>query len=829
MNHGLLKKLLPHFIAILLFLIVAVVYCRPVLQGKVLQQHDVTQWKAMAQNSFVYKETHGRFPLWTNSMFSGMPAYQIAMDQKTILSPGIFYYVLTLGLPKPISFFFLACVCFYFLSQVLRVNPYIGIIGSLAYAYATYNPIIIAAGHDTKMQSIAFIPALIGSLILVYEKRYWLGGALTALATALLIGMNHPQIAYYSFLIAFFMTVAYAIQWIRQRDFRHVALSAAIVAVAALTGILTNAVTLFTTFEYAKASIRGGSELAQAGSNATKTGLSKDYALSYSMYKSEPLVMMVPKMFGGSNGLEVPEEESKAIEALQQMPQELGQQLQYNLGSYWGGIGQTSGPPYVGAIICFLTLIGFLVLDTKHKWWILALSVLATLMSWGSYFEGFNTFLLNTLPMYNKFRAPSMTIVIPTFLFCMMAVMTLQKIISNDETKEELWQRYKKGLYLTGGVFAVLLLIYFSADYRSAGDQALLNRVTTAAVPPQVKEYVTTFLSALKDDRQSLFLSSLIRSFFFAAAAAFMIWLRIRKSTSAPVVLGVIGLLSFADVMAIDTRYLNADNYQDEAEYQIAFAPSPQDQQILQDTSYYRVFDIRQGLSVALGMQGAAPSYFHKSIGGYHPAKLSIYQDLIEHQLSKFPASMPVVNMLNTKYIIQGDASGTPTVYTNPDALGAAWFVKAIRFESTPAAVMNALSDFSPRDTAILFSSDQNNVSAQPATDSTASIRLIKNDNDVITYQAAAAANGFAVFSEIFYDKGWTAYIDGKEAPILRANYVLRGLNVPAGNHEIRFEFKPRSYYTGQPISNVAGILVFVLLLLAAWQFYKGRRNVQLK
>jgi hypothetical protein len=313
------------------------------------------------------------------------------------------------------------------------------------------------------------------------------------------------------------------------------------------------------------------------------------------------------------------------------------------------------------------------------------------------------------------------------------------------------------------------------------------------------------------------------------AAAAFIIWLRIRKNTSVPIVLGVIGLLSFADVMAIDTRYLNADNYQDEAEYQSVFTPSPQDQQILRDTSYYRVFDIRQGLSVALGMQGAAPSYFHKSIGGYHPAKLSIYQDLIEHQLSKFPASMPVVNMLNTKYIIQGDASGNGTVYTNPDALGAAWFVKALRFENSSVNVMNALSNFSPHDTAVLFSADQNKVPSQPGTDSTARIRLIKNDNDVVTYQSAAAANGFAVFSEIFYDKGWTAYIDGKETPIIRTNYVLRGLNVPAGNHDIRFEFKPRSYYTGQPISNIAGILIFVFLLLAAWQLYKSRRNVQPK
>lgn len=822
MNKGIFQKILPHLIAVIIFLVVAVVYCAPVLQGKVLQQHDVTQWKAMAQNSYQYKETHGHFPLWTNGMFSGMPAYQIAMESRHSVSPGLFYYVLTLGLPKPISFFFLACVCFYFLSQVLRVNPYVGIIGALAYAYATYNPVIIAAGHDTKMLSIGMIPALIGSLILVYEKNYWIGGALTALSTALLIGMNHPQIAYYTFLIALFMTVGYAIHWVKQKDFKHLLVAGAIVIAAGAAGLLTNAVSLFTTSEYAKASIRGGSELANKESNFTKTGLSKEYAFDYSMYKTEPFVMMVPKMYGGSGGLEVAEEDSKAIEVLQQMPQELAQQLQYNLGSYWGGIGVTAGPPYIGSIICFLALIGFFILDSKHKWWIGAASALAIVMSWGSFFEGFNSFLLNVLPLYNKFRAPSMTIVIPTFLFCLMAILTLQKIITADN-KEELWQRYKKGLFLTGGVFVVLLLIYASADYRSEGDKALLTQVSSAQ--DQVKEYVRSFLEALEDDRKGLFFSSLIRSFFFIAAAAFLIWLRLKKGTGRAVVLGVLGFLSFVDVMAINTRYLSGNNYQDEAEYQGSFTPTPSDTQILQDTSYHRVFDVRQGLSVALGMQGALPSYFHKSIGGYHPAKLSIYQDLIEHQLSRFPACLPVINMLNTKYIIQRDGSGKEAVIPNPEALGPAWFVKAVRFENSPAAVMNALTNFNPKDTAIVVAGDQKMVSYTPSNDSMGSINFIKNDNDEITYQSSSFANNFAVFSEIFYDKGWKAFIDGKEVPIIRTNYVLRGLSIPAGQHQIRFLFHPSSFYTGETVSLIAGLLVLLSLLLAGIQIYRSNKT----
>ncbi len=824
MKNGLFKKLLPHGIAIVVFLLIAVIYCGPVLQGKVLQQSDVTQWKAMAQNSFEHKEKFGQFPLWTTSMFGGMPTYQIAMEGTSIISPGWFYYPLTLGLPKPISFFFLACICFYFLSQVLRINPYIGIIGALAFAYATYNPIIVAVGHETKMQAIALMPLLVGSVLLIYEKKYWLGAALTAVATALLIGMNHFQIAYYTFIILFFMSAAYAIRWIKAGQVKHLAISFAIVAAAAVAGLMSNAVNLLTTSEYAKASIRGGTELATDKTTSTKEGLSTDYALSYSMYKTEPFVMMVPKLYGGSSDLEVAEDESKAIEALRAMPQELAQQLQYNVGSYWGGIGGTSGPPYVGAIICFLTLLGFFVLDGKHKWWILATSLLAIVMSWGSFFLDFNTFLLNNLPFYNKFRAPSMTIVIPTFLFCMMAMITMQRIIV-FENKAELWQRYKKGLMLTGGIFVVLLLIYFNADFRNEGDKNLLQQ--TAAAAPEVQGYVNTFLSALKEDRKDLAFSSIIRSFFFILAAAAMIWLFVRKNISKVAVIAVVGVLAFIDVMGINTKYLSSSKFVDATEGEASFTPSPADAQIMQDTSYYRVLDLRQGISNALGTGYAMPAYFHNNIGGYHPAKLSIYQDLIEQQLSKFPQSLPVYNMLNTKYIIQKDQQGADQVYPNPEALGAAWFVKAIRYEKDGQSVMNALNNFSPADTAILFQSDAALVTQVPATDSAATIQLVYNNNDEVLYQSNSSANGFAVFSEVYYQKGWKAFIDEKEVPIVRTNYVLRGLSIPAGKHQIRFVFHPDAYYTGNTISMIAGILIFLTIFAAIFFWYKKRKEVK--
>ena len=831
MNKGLVQKLLPHLIAVVIFLIIALIYCKPVLQGKVLQQSDVVQWKAMAQNSFEYKEKHGEFPLWTNGMFSGMPAYQIAMEPDVPVNPMWFHGLATLYLPKPISFFFLACICFYFLSQVLRINPYIGIIGGLAYAYATYNPIIVGVGHDTKMLTIGYLPAFIASLVLLYEKKYLWGAALLAVFSALLVAFNHMQIVYYGLIIAVFMVAGYAVYWFKRNELKHFFIASAIAVAAGLVGVMSNAVQILTTLESSKTTIRGGTELPDA--NATKTGLSKDYAFSYSMYKTEPFVMMVPKMYGGSDGLEVDMEESKAVEQLQQMPQELAQQLQYNLRFYWGGIGGTSGPPYVGAIICFLTLIGFFLLDNKHKWWILACSVLAIVMSWGSYFDGFNSMLLKYLPMYNKFRAPSMIIVIPTFLFCMMAVMTLQRILETED-RTVLWDRYKKGLMLTGGALLAVLLIYFSADFSGESDKSLTEFVNSMneQVRAQVNNYARDFLTALKEDRKSLFFGSFIRSFLFIAAAALILWLAIRKKTGAMLAVILLGLLSFIDVMGINTKYLGEENYKDQEEYDNNFAPSATDQRILQDKTFYRVFDLRQGPRNAFN-GGALTMYHHKSIGGYHPAKLSIYQDLVEHQLYKTdmqqlffnPGYSPVVNMLNTKYIMMPTQAGD-TVIVNPANLGAAWFIRGAKFEKDAASVMNALSTLNTKDSAVFFTADAGKI-ITGNTDSAATIQLVSNDNDEVTYQSNNTSPGFAVFSEVFYEHGWKAYVDDKETPIYRTNYILRGIQVPAGKHNIRFVFHPSSFYTGETVALIAGILVFLLVIAAAFQSYRRKRIIK--
>lgn len=828
------KNLLPHAIAVVVFMIVALVYCKPALEGKVLQQSDVSLWKASAQNSFEYKEKHGEFPLWTNGQFSGMPAFQITSVGTNPVSIVYAANVLTLNLPKPVSFFFLACVCFYFLSQVLRVNPYIGLFGALSYAYATYNPIIISVGHDTKMMAIAYLPAFVGSLLLLYHKKYLWGTTLTALFTGLLISANHLQITYYGFLIALIMSISFGIHWIREKNFKQLFASASLVIFAAILGIMVNAVTLFTTYEYSKRTIRGGSQLGDEKSTVTKTGLSKDYALSYSMYKTEPLVMMFPRAYGGSSHqLEMAEDKSKAIEALQQMPQQLGQQIQGFLQFYWGGIdgaGGTAGPPYLGAIVCFLAILGFVMLDGKHKWWILTACVLTFLLSSGKYLEGFNTMVLKYLPFYDKFRAPSMIIVIPTLLLSMMSVMSLNHILSR-ENRESILEHYKKGLLAVAAVFVVALMVYFTADFTSEPDRMLLQNISTITDAQQkaaIETPIRSFLNGLKADRQSLFMGDLLRSFLFILVAGLAILLFLKRKLNALAVTLAVGLFAFIDVMAINTKYLNGDNYQEATDSEDRFKPSAVDLQIAKDTGYYRVLDVSQGITAAFN-GGPLTAYFHHSIGGYHPAKLSIYQDLIEKQLYNFPNCLPVLDMLNTKYIItSGQQNGQQLMaQENPEALGAAWFVQTIDTKKGPAEVMKALSNFNPKDTAILDEADKKNLVANAVKDSSAYIKLLYNDNDIIEYESSSKNTEFAVFSEIYYDAGWVATIDGKEATIVRTNYVLRGLQVPAGNHRIQFEFKPASFYNSNRAAIGASAFIWLMLIGAIVLTLRKPRETQ--
>ncbi len=828
MNKGWFQKLLPHLIAVVVFLIVAVLYCKPALEGKVVSQHDVTQWKGAIQNSVNYKEVHGQYPLWTNGMFSGMPAFQIGTASNNHI-PWIIHGLLTLHLPKPIQFFFLACLCFYFLCNVLRINPYAGIFGALSFAYATYNPVIIVAGHDTKMWAIAYMPALLASILLIFEKRYWLGAGLAALFTSVMIAMNHPQIAYYFFIAAGIMTVFFAVRWVRNKEYTHLAKALSFTLIAGLIGVLSNAVTLLSTYEYQKETIRGSqSQITGAAAGDAKNGLSKEYAFGYSFSIAEPLVLVVPRLFGGSSGgAEVDPENSKAVEALNSLPQELQQQLPMSF--YWGGIsksGPTSGPPYAGAVVCFLALLGMFILDGRHKWWMLTAILLSFVMSWGDYFEAFNGLLYHYLPMYNKFRAPSMILVIPQLLLPALAVLTVQKIAFTED-KKTLWPPLKKGLIGTGVLFLILFALYLSFDFLSYSDNAVLKQVA-AANQPQLSQYIDTFYDGLKEDRKALLLGDIFRTLGYMAVAFGLLYLLLKKSIKPALGFSLIALLSLIDLLNIDAKYLNSESYIEDLENEGSFQLSAADNEILKDKNYYRVFNV-SGNAFA----EAITSYTYNSIGGYHAVKLRLYQDLIENQLSKQELNKPVLNMLNTKYFIQKDANGiTQNYQRNDSALGAAWFVKAIQFVPDAKEEMKALDAFNPADVAIIQNKYKDQLPAAGTLTGGGTIQLFKNENDVITYKSAAAATGFAVFSEIFYEAGWKAFVDGKETPIVKTNYVLRGLSIPAGNHEIIFRFEPQGFYTGKTLTTVFSILMMVLLLAGVffeWRKYQNKKAEPLK
>ena len=812
MLKSIFKSALPHIIAVAIFAIVAIIYCKPALEGKVLQQSDITQWKGMAQDAFSYKEKYGYTPLWSNSMFGGMPAYQTTGVGGFEYSVGWINQLLTLRLAEPISLFFLASICFYFLAQVLGFNTIISIIGALGYSYATYNPIIVSVGHITKMHSIAYLPLFIASLLVLYQKKYLLGGILTSVATVLLIQGNHIQIDYYGVLIAIIMSVYFLIIWIKNKEYTHILKTLGIGLAAGIIGLAVNAPLLLSTYEYGKESIRGGSKLITKDSKTTSTGLNKDYALSYSMYKSEPLVLMFPNIYGGaSDPNAIDPANSKAIETLQQMQPQVAQQLQSFLSFYWGGIGFTAGPPYVGVIICFFALLGFSVKENKHKWWIAATIILSFLLSAGSYLESFNVFILNNIPFYNKFRAPSMIMVIPTLLLGIMALYGMAEIATETSLKN-ISKKYKLSFILIGIILLSVLYIYFSSDFKSDGERNLIEQIAKIPDANQRAVFETPardLVNAIATDRKGMIEGDVVKFFIYVLLIFALVFLAIKKVINQTILLIGFGVLSMIDLFQVNLKYLKSDSFIEATENENAFALSPIDIALKKDTTQYRVLDMRGGINNAFN-GGAIVAYNHKTVGGYHAAKLSIYQDLIENQWYKFPNCMPTMNMLNTKYVITGNIAND--TIPNKDALGNVWFVKGIQFEKGPAEVMQRLDNFNPKDTAIIEQQDKIESLNNIEFDENASITLVNNKNDEINYTSSSTKKQLAVFSEIYYNLGWKAYIDNVETPIVKANYVLRGLVVPAGNHAIRFEFKPITIKNSIIASTFASILLWICI-----------------
>jgi hypothetical protein len=830
------KKALPHVIAILVFLIVAVVYCRPALEGKVVFQSDMLQYKGMAQQSFEYKEKYGHYPLWSESAFGGMPAYTIAMDHSAIhLGPVV--NILSLWLPQPISFFFLACVCFYILMVVLRINPWIGILTALAYSYSTYDPVIVVTGHVTKMLAIGYAPGVFAGLLLLFQRKYIWGTALLMLFFALQLSTNHLQIVYYTLLSMGVLTLFYIVYAFTQGQGKQAALAIVLAGFAGLVGFGTSALGNLPVQEYSKETMRGGrTELTNNSSKQeSKNGLSKDYAFQWSYGIGETMTLAVPNVYGGGSGGKEIGDNSKFADRLTQefsVPEETG--LQYANGSaYWGAQPFTSGPVYLGAIVCFLAMLGLVFVKGWQKWAFLSIILAGIVLSWGKNFPAFNYFLFDHLPFYNKFRAPAMALVIPQLIFPILAALGLNELLTSRQPRMEIWKKFRVAAYITGAFLVVLIGFYFIADYSGARDSQLKEQFVQGkmqqlsqgkqAGPDAQQQAAATgnaLIKALQADRQSLYGSDLLRTILLIVAAGILLGLYLKDKIKQPILLAGLIILSSYDLLAVGTRYLSPDNYSDASEFDANLSPTPADQQIKNDPDKnFRVFDE----SSQSPFEDGRASYHHNSLGGYSPAKLGLYQDLIENQLSK--GNMQVYNMLNTKYFIQRNPqNGQSVARLNPAAFGPCWLVKAIHFVKDGNEEMKALDSINVRDTAIVQQQFASLVKFKPEPDSSATIKLTENLNDKLTYQFASATNQFAVFSEVYYDKGWNAYLDGAKTDYCRVDYVLRGMPVPAGKHTIEFRFEPRSYAMGSTVTTWSTLILYLLLIGAVVMEWRKKK-----
>src|SRR5579859_2256297 len=561
MNSSALKKALPHLIAIAVFLVVAVVYCRPALEGKVVYQSDMLYWKGMAQQSIEFKEKHGHYPLWTESAFGGMPAYTIAMDGKSVISINYLGYVLTLGLPQPINFFFLACICFYILCAVLRLDPWVGILASLAYAYSTYDPVIIVTGHVTKMWAIGYMPGVVAGLLLLFRRRYLAGTALLTLFFALQLGSQHLQLVYYTVLIMGLLTLFQAVNSVREGKVKDLLFALGLAVAAGLAGFATSTLGTLPVEEYSKETMRGGrTELTSGASKLeSRNGLSKDYAFQWSYGISETLTLAVPGIYGGGiSGKEIGNNSKFADQLAQEFSVPEDQGLQYaNSSAYWGAQPFTSGPVYFGAVICFLFFFGLVYCKGWPKWWLLGVTVLGIVLSWGKNFSALNYFLFDHFPYYNKFRAPSTALVMPQLAFPLLAALGLNELLGSDDPRAVLWKKLRTAAIATGALLVLLTGFYFTADYKGAGDTSIKERFVQgkmqqlsqgrqagADVQQQAVSTGNALLKALQADRQSIYGSDLVRTIVFIALAAVLLGLFIRGRIRSFILLAGLTVLS---------------------------------------------------------------------------------------------------------------------------------------------------------------------------------------------------------------------------------------------------------------------------------------------
>jgi hypothetical protein len=816
MNTEYFKKAIPHVFAVAIFLALTLIYVSPVLEGKRIFQSDIMKFKGMSKEIVDFREKTGEEPLWTNSMFGGMPAYQISVLYKNNISR-YFHKVLTMGLPRPADMIFLYFIGFYILLLVLRINPWLAILGAIAFAFSSYHFIIIEAGHNSKAVAIAYMAPVLAGIIVALRGHLLKGGLLTAIFLGLQINANHYQITYYLLYIVLAVGIGWFIYALNEKQLKQFFSSIGVLILALVLALTLNFSNLITTWEYSKYTIRGGSELSDDLGIQTPTGLDKDYATRWSYGIAETFSLFIPNIKGGS---------SQAITANTDALNKIDRQYHEWVGQqshYWGEQPFTSGPVYVGAIIFFLFVFGVFIVKGYLKWAMLAATLLSIILAWGHNFMPLTDFFLDHVPGYNKFRAVSMTLVIAGLCIPLLALLALKEILSKPAIVKVKLNEFLLALGFTAG----LSLVFYIAPglfFNFITSQEMASMQEFKLNQPDMAATVDLLLGQLEKARIGILKADAIRSFLFIALSAVLIYLFHAGKIKQNIFIMVLALLILADMWTVNRRYLNNDNFVNRRQVERPFQPTVADQVILKDTDpHFRVLNLTTNT-----FNETATSYFHKSIGGYHGAKLQRYQDLIDHHIIK--GNTTVIDMLNAKYIINSDQNRRPSAQVNFNATGNAWFLNRYKEVANADEEIAALNDLDPELFAVVderFADHYKNKDFEH--DPEAFINLNTYAPNRLTYDASTATQQIAVFSEVYYDKGWNAYLNGEPWPHFRVNYILRAMIVPAGSHEIEFRFEPRSYYLGEKISLAGSILIGLLIMGFILQEIRKILNAHIK
>ncbi|MDQ1141100.1 hypothetical protein [Pedobacter agri] len=814
-----------HLAIIAFFVVITFAYFSPVLQGKAPQQGDVLQAKAMQKEIMDVKAATGKGPLWTNQMFGGMPAYQIWVQYPlNITTYGI--DVIKGVFPDPVGTVILYLIGAYLLFCVLKINPWLAAAGAIAFAFTSYNFIIIAAGHSNKALAIGFFAPILASIILVLRGRYLVGASLLALFMALEIRSNHIQMTYYLFIALFILACIEFYHAFKAKQLSVFGKSIAYVVAGIVLAVLVNAGTLWTTYEYGKETIRGKSNLTTDKAEPAN-GLDKEYAYQWSQGVGESFTFLIPNLYGGASSIdEMIKPESNTYKAVEKNlqgvdPRQAIGYVAQNLGTnqYWGNKPGTSGPYYFGAIICLLFVFGLFIVQHRWKWWILGSSVLLLFLSFGQNLPLISDIFFDYLPMYNKFRAVESILAVVGLLVPLLAILAIKEAQEGKYDQKYLVKRLTWSAGITGGlslIVAIMPTAFFS--FTQSNQPQVLDAL--AQTLQNNRGAAIEIINGVVADRVALARADAWRTVLFIAIGFGLTWAFITKKMNMQLAFGLLALFILVDLWQVDRRYLNNQNFVSKSDLASHYQPRDVDNFISADKDpNFRVFD----LSLGDPFKSAETSFFHKTVGGFHSARLKRFQELVDHQLTK-SINQDVLDMLNAKYIITQDPqNGSYKMQRNATAAGNAWFVQSVQYAKNADEEMKAISSFDAKKEAIVDEQYKSLIDTKRlGTGVEGFIKLTNYTPDHLTYEYSSAKDVIAVFSEVYYNKGWKMYIDGVEKPYFRADYILRAAQLEGGNHKLEFIFHPTSYYAGEKISLAGSIL---LLAGLGFGFYSENKK----